>query len=69
MKVKCALGDEEIDSDGYGVFQRVTGWAEKRKSGGANAVRNKTLLHEFCCREHLDLETKRGISARQEGMF
>lgn len=64
-EIRCELGcGDPIDPDGSRVCQWTSGWAEKRKQGGANAIRLPVREQRFA---HLDCveDEARGKSVRQ----
>lgn len=65
MTVNCAICGRHITTTEPGVHRKVTGWTEKRKGGGANAIRMSRLHDEWACKSCVDLETS-GVSARQQ---
>lgn len=50
------------------AYQRVTGWEQKRKAGGTNALRGRRTFHEWAHAECVD-RLAAGNSPDQEQMF
>jgi hypothetical protein len=50
--VPCALCKQEVDPDAFGTYELVTGWMQKRRQGGGNAVavplRHAKFAHADC---------------------
>jgi hypothetical protein len=54
--VDCHFCGKPVDTEGKGVYQRVRdGWAEKRASGGSNAIRDASYRDDWSHRTCLDL--------------
>lgn len=52
----CTFCGEPVSVNGGNVFRKVTGWAERRRGGGANAIRSPKVEHdEWAHRRCLDL--------------
>lgn len=58
-----------VNPNAPGVFRRVTGWVENRKSGGANAVSLPGPPTAFCCKPCMDVQRLGGPGATQESLF
>lgn len=69
MNVNCSFCGDPVDTSYPGVFRKTVGWAEKRKSGGANSIRLPVPTDEWAHSWCIERETKKGINARQESMF
>lgn len=58
-----------LNPNGTGVYKRVTGWVENRKSGGANAVSLPGPPTAFCCKPCMDVQRLGGVHASQDSLF
>ena len=65
-RIKCDTCGKELAANGYGFYVRKSGWSERRRKGGTNALAYPETHDEHLCREckmNLDL----GIAGGRQG--
>lgn len=47
MIVKCVMCGRDVNADTPGVYEQVSGWAQRRASGGTNSLRMRKSAHRY----------------------
>lgn len=62
---RCHFCHGSIDTEEFGTFRRVVGWAEHRRGGGSNAIRLPEWQYDYAHRSCIDIELS-GLTNQQQ---
>lgn len=68
MSVTCDLCGRPVDPDASSTYRWTEGWTQRRRQGGANAVRLPEFLEAWAHATCVDAEARK-VNARQGGLF
>ena len=66
---KCHFCGDPVDPNQIGVYKRVTGWVENRKSGGAHAVALPSPPTGYACRICMEIKRSKSSRGQRESLF
>ena len=69
IDVACHFCGMTMNPTSLGVFKRVTGWVENRKSGGAHALSLPGPPTAYACKPCMDVQRMGGERAQHDSLF
>lgn len=68
MSAVCTFCGDPVNPDDMLVLRRVTGWEQKRRQGGTNALIARQPLEQFAC-PSCGQKLKRGVDPNQPSLL